>query len=138
MDIEEEMNSVIKARKMRESKQTGINDTDDRTINSGDADYDDNEQNMNELCIEPFLNEGVCEKQGCKKDHSVDSAKIKKGICVHEFRKADSCPYGKCKFTHRFPSELRKNKEAQKIVKETVERMKEKRRTKIPSNQELN
>ena len=105
LQLEKDINKTIKDTaednlKMKKTDQTKHPENPSRKQN----------KDSGNVCTEIFLNHSAeCMIKDCTKVHITDRT-IKRGICVHEFKKEGSCTFkSNCKFFHDFPNELRGN-----------------------------
>ena len=75
-------------------------------MSPGDVTSKKTGEDSKQACFNMFMN-GECKDRTCLKRHTINLKKVQRGICVHEFDAADSCPWGKkCMYTHDFPPEI--------------------------------
>ena len=77
-----------------------------------------------DVCTTEFYGgKHTCKQEGCKKlkDHDLDFSKVKRGICLFEFFKKDSCTRNtKCHFTHKFPLQCLSDPSVTQIVLNSI------------------
>ena len=103
-----------------------------------DGDYDvrsDAGEQDTDFCKREFL-EGPkkCSEEECRANHNIDFSK--KGVCIFEFQKEGSCKRKEnCWFLHEIPMWYRSSPEIREEMKQKIEKMKGRSKTKRNENQ---
>ena len=143
LQLEEDINSIMKEdisgkeadNKLKKNQKDGDKKADKISMSDNSqvdgSIYD--QANKKVQCPEVFLSKKQeCKVKGCNRLHTADRNKIRRGICVYEFKEENSCTYKNCFFSHEFPSELRENEVMRKKVNETLQQMNN--RTRVDQN----
>ena len=82
-------------------------------------------------CPIAFLNGKVSCSGTCHKNHDLDFEKIKKGVCLFEYAKKDSCRRGHtCWFSHEIPNELRQDASMREKMSRSLQKIQSYRESK--------